>query len=125
MQTGSRAPMSDHIPCPRCEGQTYDRGSCALCGNRGVLDENGDRVSLRAVVVDGTAPVSRLDGVTASAVRAPIFFAAAVGRLRLLRRGRERCVYCGWRATRRPSGVPTCGEHAELVALDPGYGATP
>ena len=33
----------DWITCPRCEGQTYDRGSCSLCGNLGVLDENGDR----------------------------------------------------------------------------------
>ncbi len=32
----------DTITCPRCEGQKYDRGSCGLCGNLGVLDENGD-----------------------------------------------------------------------------------
>lgn len=23
--------------CPRCEGQSYDRGSCSLCGNLGFL----------------------------------------------------------------------------------------
>jgi hypothetical protein len=33
----------DWITCPRCEGQNYDRGSCGLCGNLGVLDENGER----------------------------------------------------------------------------------
>ena len=33
----------DWIDCPRCERQTYDVGSCSLCGNLGVLDANGDR----------------------------------------------------------------------------------
>jgi len=33
----------DWITCPRCEGQKYDRGSCGLCGNLGVLDANGER----------------------------------------------------------------------------------
>ena len=33
----------DWIDCPRCERQTYDVGSCSLCGNLGILDENGDR----------------------------------------------------------------------------------
>lgn len=31
------------IVCPRCEGQRYDVGSCALCGNTGVLDEHGEK----------------------------------------------------------------------------------
>jgi hypothetical protein len=33
----------DWIDCPRCERQTYDVGSCGLCGNLGILDENGER----------------------------------------------------------------------------------
>jgi hypothetical protein len=28
------------IPCPRCEGQKYDRGSCRVCDNRGWLAES-------------------------------------------------------------------------------------
>jgi hypothetical protein len=34
----------DWITCSRCEGQKYDRGSCSLCGNLGILDENGERL---------------------------------------------------------------------------------
>lgn len=33
----------DWIECPRCEGQAYDVGSCGLCGNLGVLDQDGGR----------------------------------------------------------------------------------
>lgn len=28
--------------CPRCEGQTHDIGSCGICQNTGILDEDGD-----------------------------------------------------------------------------------
>jgi len=40
--------------CPRCEGQRYDRGSCALCGNRGRLDDRGgrDRMPLDLTSID-------------------------------------------------------------------------
>jgi protein gp37 len=40
--------------CPRCEGQRYDRGSCALCANRGRLDDRGgrDRMPLDLTSID-------------------------------------------------------------------------
>jgi protein gp37 len=34
--------LPEAFECPRCEGQRYDRGSCGLCGNRGVLDDRGE-----------------------------------------------------------------------------------
>lgn len=42
------------IVCPRCEGQRYDRGSCGLCGNLGLLDANGDRITFaqEALIAD-------------------------------------------------------------------------
>lgn len=39
---GRREWSDDWITCPRCESQKYDRGSCGLCGNLGVLDVNGE-----------------------------------------------------------------------------------
>ncbi len=38
-------PKKEYIKCPRCEGQTYDRGSCSLCSNVGWLDKHGDRLA--------------------------------------------------------------------------------
>lgn len=38
----------DLIPCPRCEGQEYDRGSCGLCRNVGMLDANGEALRVDA-----------------------------------------------------------------------------
>ena len=34
----------DLIVCPRCEGQQFYKDDCGLCANRGVLDENGERL---------------------------------------------------------------------------------
>lgn len=44
----------EKFECPRCEGQTYDRGSCALCANRGYLDDRGgrDRIPLDLTGID-------------------------------------------------------------------------
>lgn len=36
--------MSGWIECPRCERQKYDRGSCNLCGNIGMLSEDAERL---------------------------------------------------------------------------------
>lgn len=36
---------SSTTPCPRCEGQKYDRGSCGLCRNSGLLNENGEAIA--------------------------------------------------------------------------------
>lgn len=41
------SPIGDYgdlIECPRCEGQKYDRGSCSLCLNVGMLDVNGEAI---------------------------------------------------------------------------------
>jgi hypothetical protein len=43
------SPLGDYgdlIECPRCEGQTYDRGSCPLCRNVGMLDANGEAIQI-------------------------------------------------------------------------------
>lgn len=43
------SPVGDYgdlIECPRCGGQTYDRGSCSLCRNVGMLDVNGEAIRL-------------------------------------------------------------------------------
>lgn len=45
------------IVCPRCEGQRYDRGSCALCGNVGWLDDGGERLAVSgASATEGRNP---------------------------------------------------------------------
>jgi hypothetical protein len=36
--------------CPRCDGQRYDVGSCALCDNIGLLNSNGDRLDPKPVL---------------------------------------------------------------------------
>jgi hypothetical protein len=40
------------VICPRCEGQRFDVGSCALCGNVGHLDEEGNRIESLADIRD-------------------------------------------------------------------------
>lgn len=42
--TGPRRHPPGTIECPRCEGQRYDRGSCAVCANKGYLSRDGETI---------------------------------------------------------------------------------